>query len=191
MSTPGSPGVGTRGTPTALGTLVVAFLAVAVVGCVPPRQHVGPVPTRFISPDMGRDLPVFLGVSTTVLDQGVAGWDPESSGLTEAGTVVLFAHRVSRGGPFLTLGRLRPGHLVDLWGSDGQLYRYRVVMTEVTSPSWAAVLAWKPSSGWGLTLVACHPPGSVAQRLVVHAELEQIIPSPRTDQPLTQTSALS
>jgi sortase A len=124
---------------------------------------------------MGRDLPVFLGISTEVLDQGGAGWDPESSGLTEPGTVVLFAHRVSRGGPFLSLDRLRPGSAVYLQGTDGALYRYRVVMTEVTSPSWAAVLAWKPSSGWGVTLVACHPPGSVAHRLVVHAELEQII----------------
>jgi sortase A len=118
---------------------------------------------------------VLLGISTDVLDHGGAGWDPESSGLTEPGIVVLFAHRVSRGGPFLTLDRLRPGHVVYLQGTDGHLYRYRVAMTEVTSPSWAAVLAWKPQSGWGLTLVACHPPGSIAYRLVVHAELEQIL----------------
>ena len=33
------------------------------------------------------------------------------------------------------------------------------------------VLAWEPSNGRGLTLVACHPPGSLRYRLVVHAEL--------------------
>jgi LPXTG-site transpeptidase (sortase) family protein len=175
MSTPGPPGVGTRGFRTALAAVVVALVATTGVGCAPPRLHVGPVPTRFISFDMGRDLPVFLGISTPVLDHGGAGWDPESSGLTEPGTVVLFAHRVSRGGPFLTLGRLRPGHLVYLQGTDGHLYRYRVAFSEITSPSWAAVLAWKPPSGWGLTLVACHPPGSISYRIVVHAELEQII----------------
>jgi sortase (surface protein transpeptidase) len=33
------------------------------------------------------------------------------------------------------------------------------------------VLAWAPANGRGLTLVACHPPGSLRYRLVVNAEL--------------------
>jgi LPXTG-site transpeptidase (sortase) family protein len=169
---------GAVGTRHQLGVIaLVLAMLVATVACAPPRSrlHVGPLPTRMISAEMGRDLPVYTGISMPVLDRGGAGWDPESSALTEAGTVVLFAHRVTHGGPFLTLDRLEPGNRVYLRGSDGRLFEHVVAFTEITAPSWAAVLAWRPASGWGLTLVACHPPGSVRQRIVVHAELLRVL----------------
>jgi LPXTG-site transpeptidase (sortase) family protein len=159
-----------------LGVILFALAAVSgTVACAPPRVHVGPLPTRLISAEMGRDLPVYTGITMRLLNRGGAGWDPESSGLIEAGTVVLFAHRISHGGPFLTLDRLRPGNRVYLRGSNGQLFEYGVVGTDITAPNWASVLAWKPASGWGLILVACHPPGSIRYRIVVHAELLRVI----------------
>ena len=172
---PASRGEGHSERGRSLAVLLVALVLIGLSACAPPRRHTGPVPVRLLSAEMGRDLPVLMGISTPVLDRGGAGWDPESSGLTEAGTVVLFAHRVSHGAPFRTLDRLRPGNLIFLQGTDGHLYQYQVTKTEITRPSWAAVLAWKPATGWGLTLVACHPPGSVYQRIVVHAELIRIV----------------
>jgi len=158
-----------------LHALVVTAALVAVLvaaGCAPPhRVHTGPVPVQLFSWEMGRNLPVYTGISDDVLARGGAGWDPESAALDEPGQILLFGHRVSKGGPFLTLDRLRIGNIVTIVGSDRHDYHYRVVAIRVTAPSWADVLAWEPSNGRGLTLVACHPPGSIRYRLVVHAEL--------------------
>jgi LPXTG-site transpeptidase (sortase) family protein len=152
-----------------------AVLFLAVAACAPPRRvHTGQVPVRLISPDMGRDLPVSRGIDDPTLDRGGAGWDDSSSALTEPGTVVMFGHRVSHGGPFLTLDHLHPGNLVFVGGSDGRTYVYRVTVVEITPPSWNVILAWRPTNGYGLTLVACHPPHSVRYRLVVHAQLMAI-----------------
>ena len=154
--------------------MAVLLAAAATAACAPPpgqRAHVGPIPTRLRSWEMARDLPIYAGITDSLLALGGAGWDPQSSALTEPGTVVLFAHRVSKGGPFRTLDVLRPGNIITIDGSDGRVYSYRVVTTRITSPSWAEVLAWQPSNGRGLTLVACHPPGSISSRIVVHAEL--------------------
>jgi LPXTG-site transpeptidase (sortase) family protein len=120
---------------------------------------------------MGRNLPIFVGISEDALARGGAGWDTESAALNEPGNIVLFGHRVSKGAPFRTLDLLHPGHLIVITGSDGRTYTYRVVTTRITAPSWSEVLAWQSSNGRGLTLVACHPPGSISYRIVVHAEL--------------------
>jgi len=159
-----------------LGLVLVGLvLLVALGACAPPRRiHTGPVPVHLVSPEMGRDLPVYQGIDTPTLNRGGVGWDDASSGLTEPGTVVMFAHRVSHGGPFRTLNYLRPGNLVFIGGSDGRTFVYRVTLVQITPPSWTAILAWRPSNGFGLTLVACDPPGSIRYRLVVHAELMAI-----------------
>jgi LPXTG-site transpeptidase (sortase) family protein len=150
----------------------VLLAAVSATACGPPhRVHTGPVPVQLFSWEMGRNLPVYTGITDDVLARGGAGWDPESAALNEPGQVVLFGHRVSRGGPFRTLDQLRLGNVITIVGSDHREYHYRVVAIRITAPSWDAVLAWAPSNGRGLTLVACHPPGSLRYRLVVNAEL--------------------
>jgi LPXTG-site transpeptidase (sortase) family protein len=153
------------------------MLVATLSACGPPpggRVHFGPLPTRLRSWEMQRDLVIEPNISNAALNKGGAGWDPGSAALTEPGTVVLFAHRVSHGGPFRTLDNLRPGNVLTLSGSDGRTYTYVVITTRITAPSWAAVLDWQPASGQGLSLVACHPPGSVSHRIVVHAELAGI-----------------
>jgi sortase A len=156
--------------------VVAALLVVATMACAPPgRVHTGPAPVRVRSWEMGRDLPVARGIAEPQLAGFVAGWDTESAALEEPGTVVLFAHRVSHGGPFRTIDALRPGQVVAVEGGNGRTYVYRVVGTSVTAPSWAAVLDWRPANGRGLSLVACHPPGSVSYRIVVHAELSYVV----------------
>jgi len=151
---------------------VVLLVAVSTAACAPPhRVHTGPVPVQLFSWEMGRNLPVYAGISDDVLARGGAGWDPESAALDEPGQILLFGHRVSIGGPFRTLDQLQLGNIITIVGSDRRDYHYRVVAIRITAPSWDDVLAWSPSNGRGLTLVACHPPGSIRYRLVVHAEL--------------------
>ena len=153
-----------------LGAVILAAVSVTACG-PPPRVHTGPVPVQLFSWEMVRNLPVYTGISDDVLARGGAGWDPQSAALDEPGQVVLFGHRVSKGGPFRTLDQLRLGNVITIVGSNRREYHYRVVAIRITAPSWNDVLAWEPSNGRGLTLVACHPPGSIRYRLVVHAEL--------------------
>jgi sortase (surface protein transpeptidase) len=61
--------------------------------------------------------------------------------------------------------------MITIVGANARRYTYVVVGTRVTAPDWNEILAWTPSNDRGLTLVACHPPGSVQYRFVVHAEL--------------------
>lgn len=155
-----------------LVVLISLLLATATVAaCGPPRVHVGPVPVQLFSWEMGRNLPVYVGIDDATLARGGVGWDSESAALDEPGQIVLFGHRVSHGGPLLTIDLLRPGHTITIVGANGRSYFYVVVSTRVTAPDWNQILAWTPSNGRGLTLVACHPPGSVQYRIVVHAEL--------------------
>ena len=153
-----------------LGAVLLAAVSATACG-PPPRVHTGPVPVQLFSWEMGRNLPVYTGISDDVLGRGGAGWDPQSAALDEPGQIVLFGHRVSNGGPFRTLDQLQLGNVITIVGSNRHEYHYRVVAIRITAPSWDDVLAWEPSNGRGLTLVACHPPGSLRYRLVVHAEL--------------------
>ena len=154
-----------------VAAVLLATATTAACGPPAPRAHVGPIPTQLFSWEMGRNLPIYAGINDDLLARGGAGWDTQSAALNEPGQIVLFGHRVSKGGPFRTLDVLRPGNVITIGGSDGRSYYYRVVTTRITAPSWADVLAWQPSNGRGLTLVACHPPGSLRYRIVVHAEL--------------------
>ena len=66
-------------------------------------------PTWFSSTDMRRSLPINQGISQSIVDRGGAAWDPSSALLGETGTTILFAHRVSHGGPFRTIAQLHRG----------------------------------------------------------------------------------
>jgi LPXTG-site transpeptidase (sortase) family protein len=169
--------------PGRLALIVWSAIAMALIGAgcaVPepaavPRQLItraGPAtPTWFSSTDMHRSLPINRGIAQSVVDRGGAAWDPSSALLGQVGTTILFGHRVSHGGPFRTIPQLHTGSRIRLKGSDGHVYVYSVVRTEITQPTWDAVLDFHPDNGKGLTLVACHPLGSSALRFVVNADL--------------------
>jgi len=171
MVGPGQPPSSTRHVLVVLVSLLLATATVAACGPPKPRVHLGPVPIQLFSWEMGRNLPVYAGIDDATLALGGVGWDTESAALDEPGQIVLFGHRVSHDGPLRTIHLLRPGHTITIVGANGRSYRYVVVSTRVTAPDWNQILAWTPSNGRGLTLVACHPPGSVQYRIVVHAEL--------------------
>ena len=169
----------------AVTLMSAAVLALVGAGCMPkapPSTQLayrlieqaksgGTTPTWFASADMGRSLPIYQGATQNVVDRGGAAWETTSARLGQPGNTVLFAHRVSHGGPFRTIAQLHQGSLVQLRGADGRTYTYAVVRTQITQPTWAAVLNFHDGNKNGLILIACHPLGSTALRYVVDAEL--------------------
>jgi len=115
-----------------------------------------------------------IGLSTRVL-QGVEGVniDPghltESSSPNQPGNVAIFGHRVSHGREFQYLDRVRNGDVIKLT-VDNTSWLYRVTRTDIVYPDDVS-LYWSGSQEQSITLIACHPPHSVALRIVVRATL--------------------
>jgi sortase A len=112
--------------------------------------------------------PVRAGVDLSVLDQGVGHW----AGTSEpgrAGNVVLAGHRTTWSKPFYDLDQLRTGDLVYMTDGDGIEIIYRVAETLIVDPQDLWITFDRAQAT--LTMFACHPKGSLAQRIVVIAEL--------------------
>lgn len=112
--------------------------------------------------------PVRVGVAPSVLDRGVGHWVGTSQPGME-GNVVLAGHRTTWSRPFYDLDKLRIGDVVFMTDSDGVEIVYRVAKTMIVDPQdlWITFDSEQPT----LTMFACHPKGSRAQRIVVVADL--------------------
>lgn len=128
-----------------------------------PRVELG----RFRIPDLDLDTTLLQGVSLTVLDQGPGHW-PGTALPGGWGNAVVSAHRTSHGGPFRHLDRLEVGDEV-IFEVDGTTHVYEVTGSEIVPPTALWIIDQKP--GRTLTMFACHPPGSTAERIVVYGEL--------------------
>ncbi len=85
---------------------------------------------------------------------------------------VFFAHRTSHGGAFRTLDKLTLGSTFSMLGADGRTYRYLVTRQDVILPKPSELLKVVAAAGpITVTLVACHPPGSIRYRLAVSGRL--------------------
>jgi len=137
----------------------------------PPTNPHADVPVPQIGsieiPAIGVDRPLFEGIWLTVIDRGPAHW-PGTAEPGGWGNVVVAAHRVTHGGPFGRIGELVPGHEIVLRDTSGT-FTYVVTGSEVVTPLDLWIVDQHP--GRTITLFACHPIGSAAQRLVVHGEL--------------------
>jgi sortase A len=118
-------------------------------------------------PTLELDTTLLRGVSLTVLDQGPGHW-PGTAEPGGWGNTVISAHRTTHGAPFRHLDRLEVGDEVHV-DADGTTHTYVVTGSEIVNPDALWIIAQKP--GRTLTMFACHPPGSVAQRIVVYGEL--------------------
>lgn len=85
----------------------------------------------------------------------------------EAGNCVIAGHRTMHGHPFHNIDLLEAGDEI-LTGTAGCTAVYRVVDIVIVSPSDLSIVAQTAADR--LTLIACHPKGSAAQRLVVMAK---------------------
>ena len=118
---------------------------------------------RIRIPRIGVDVPVYEGVDLDTLSNGPGHW-PGSAAPGHPGNVVIAGHRVTWTRPFIDLDILSPGDVVEVGAT-----RYGVDRVFVVSPEdvWIADPTPEPT----LTLFACHPKFSAAQRIVVTARM--------------------
>lgn len=119
-------------------------------------------------PKLGVDRTLYSGIHLSTLDRGPGHW-PGTALPGEVGNVVVAAHRTSHGGPFRHIDTLVAGDLVQFSTASGTI-DYRVTSTEVVPPTAMWIVDQTPTAT--ATLFACHPPGSVRERIVVHLELD-------------------
>lgn len=131
-------------------------------------QLAGQVVGTLRIPAIDVDEVVREGIDLSVIDQGPAHWAGTASP-GGAGNMVLAGHRTTHSHPFTDLDRLRPGDVVFVTNSNGFDVMYKVTETFVVTPDalWISYDNGEPL----LTMFACHPKGSAAQRIVVRATL--------------------
>lgn len=120
-----------------------------------------------------------IGLTTRVL-QGVAdavvNIDPghltESSAPNQPGNVAIFGHRESHGEEFKYLHQVPVGAMVTLTMGSTR-FVYQVTGTDIVYPNDQS-LYYSGSNEQSITLIACHPPHSVALRIVVRATLIRV-----------------
>jgi LPXTG-site transpeptidase (sortase) family protein len=125
-----------------------------------------PAPDRIVIPSAGVDLAVGYGVDAATLADGPGYW-PGFGQLGQPGNILIGAHRTSHGGPFEHIDQIKPGD--DIWVYAGRL-RYHFVASQhfIVNYDQAAPVV-RQTTAHELTLFACHPPGSEAQRYIVRA----------------------
>ena len=132
-------------------------------GSIDPRIELGAIEI----PRLGLARPMYEGIRLSTLDLGPGHW-PGTALPGELGNVVVAGHRVSHNQDFHDLDQLVPGDDV-IFRTDSGRHVYRVVSTEIVNPD--ALWIVDQSYARTATLFACHPPGSVSQRIVVHLEM--------------------
>jgi sortase A len=98
----------------------------------------------------------------------------------DGGTVGIAGHRTTYGAPFRNLHEMRKGDEVVLKMPYGR-FTYEIQGTKVVQPEAVEVL--ERGRREQLVLTACHPPGSLAQRIVALADLVEADGRPVIRQP--------
>ena len=153
--------------PTAPPTTSTTSTTTVPPGVVAPTYEVGQQVGSIEIPAIGLSRGMFEGIELSVLDYGPGHW-PDTAMPGEVGNVVVAGHRVSHNADFRDVDDLSPGDDVIFNTSTGR-HVYSVVSTEIVQPD--ALWIVDQTDDATATLFACHPPGSVRQRIVVHLRL--------------------
>jgi sortase A len=124
-------------------------------------------------PSIGLTHPVFEGITLTVIDHGPGHW-PGSAMPCQRGNTVFPGHRVTHTHPFLNLDLVHPGDQI-IFHIPGRECVYSVTGTQIVYPT--DVWVTDPTPTPTVTLIACHPKHSAAQRIVVKGKLIADIPT--------------
>lgn len=144
-------------------------------------------PTRIVIPAIGVDAPVIpvsrytlevagrAQMGWNVPDRYAAGWHETSAPLGRSGNTVLNGHNTTNGEVFRDLYTLRPGDVVIVY-SEETSYTYTVSQTLILPEAGQPLEVRRsnaryimPTEDERLTLVTCHPYGSLRNRLIVIA----------------------
>lgn len=152
-----------------------------------------PAPTKgdsvgqIVIPRIGVDFFVIEGVDLYLLDEG-PGHFPTTPMPGQPGNAAIAGHRTTFLAPFNRIDELQPGDTIDVTTLQGT-FQYAVLAQDdgsghrIVSPSALDILDDKGDDR--LTLMACHPKYSAAQRIVVEAELTSPA-APATPPPTTE-----
>ncbi len=129
---------------------------------------------RAVVRELGPD--VFSGRNTPALRRYGLGQVPYTRYLRNVspganGTAAIAGHRTTSGAPFRHINRLRPGDLIII-RKRGIEQQWVVVSSVTVPPSAVEVIKSRPGVR-SLVILACSPPFSAKDRLVVHARLKQ------------------
>jgi sortase A len=118
-------------------------------------------------PKIGLSHPIFEGVWLSVVDHG-PGHGPGTAMPGTLGNATFAGHRVTNSRPFYDMDQLAVGDHVVFHMPEGS-FTYSITETLVVGPDalWIADQTAKHT----MTLFACHPKHSAAQRIVVKGEL--------------------
>lgn len=124
--------------------------------------------------------PLLEGTGRDILQDGIGHYDG-TAGPGAVGNFAIAGHRTTYGRPFHDIDKLRSGDLVVV-ETKAAYNVYAVRRHEIVAPSDVRVIApvpdkpgAKPTERW-LTMTACHPKYSAAQRYVVFAQLVKTYP---------------
>jgi sortase A len=147
------------------------------VPAVPPRGE--PVGVIDI-PAIGVHKFFFVGVGLDVLSKGPGHY--EGTPLPgQRGNAGIAGHRTTYGAPFNRLDELGEGDRIIITYANGSRFTYEYNDTYIVRPEEVDVLHFKFDNR--LTLTACHPKYSAAERIVVSARLLDRAARPPRNQP--------
>jgi sortase A len=135
---------------------------------IPPVPAPGEVVGRIEIPTIGLDWFFLEGVGLEVLKDGPGHY--EGTPLPgQQGNAAIAGHRTTYGQPFHNIDDLGPGDRIIVTYITGARFEYEYRDTEIVSPDRVDVIA--DTEDDRLTLTACHPKYSAAERIVVRADL--------------------
>jgi sortase A len=118
-------------------------------------------------PKINLVTPIFEGVWLTVVDHGPGHW-PNSAMPGRRGNSVFAGHRVTHTHPFLDMDLLAPGDKV-IFNMPYGTFTYAITSITVVQPENFGIIF--PTKTPTITLFACHPKHSAAQRIVAKGKL--------------------
>lgn len=124
---------------------------------------------RIEIPAIELDRELHEGIRLTTLNDGPGHW-PGTAMPGELGNAVVAGHRTSAGADFRHLDELVAGDEVVITTPEDR-FVYLVESTEIVAPDAIRIIEQTPEHR--ATLFACHPPGSVRERIVVHLRLAE------------------
>jgi sortase A len=136
---------------------------------LPPYPEVGGLVARLEIPAIGLDWFVSEGTSLDVLRDGPGHFEGTARP-GEEGNAAIAGHRTTYGAPFNRLDDVGAGDEIIVTYLTGRQFRYSYRETRIVDPSDVSVL--QDTGDNRLTLTACHPEYSAAERIVVIAALD-------------------
>lgn len=137
----------------------------------PPIKEASGVIGHLNIPAIGLNWDIREGIELPVLNKG-PGHYPHSPKPCRAGNAAIAGHRTTYGAPFNKLDLLKTGDVIHITTPEGDC-TYKYLRTEIVKPNNVSIVM--PKGGNFLTLTACHPKGSAAQRITVTATLENVV----------------